>query len=163
ALRAASAAPFAAWLACPPTTPTIAPKPAPAFATPCCTQFPNASKKPSEGAAPLAGGGAGVPAGAGGGPSGPGVCAVAGAQASTITLNTRKRTAARTATMVRCAFRPCACSGIVSVLIDAHRRLAFLVPWHVRPSGLIRTGRLRQKCPREGPRHRARTRRRGAF
>src|SRR5262249_57969980 len=79
ALRAASAAPFAAWPACPPTAPTTAPKPAPALATPCCTQFPNASKKPcgSEGA--------GAPVGADEGASGPAGCAIAATQAN---LNT---------------------------------------------------------------------------
>src|SRR5258708_17669576 len=88
ALRAASAAPFAASPACPPTAPTMAPKPAPALATPCCTQFPNASKKPcgSEGAGVLVGGdeGASRPA--------PGVCAVAAAQAHTKALNATRHT-----------------------------------------------------------------------
>src|SRR5260370_42100808 len=80
ALRAASAAPFAASPACPPTTPTMAPKPAPTLATPCCTQFPNVSKKPcgSEGV--------GVLVGADDGASVPGVCAVAVTQADTKTL-----------------------------------------------------------------------------
>src|SRR6266849_4820168 len=85
ALRAASAAPFAAWPACPPTAPTTAPKTAPALATPCCTQFPNASKKPcgSEGA--------GVLVGADDGASGPPVCAVAAMQANTKALNANRR------------------------------------------------------------------------
>src|SRR5215471_17742219 len=101
ALRAASAAPFAAWLACPPTTPTIAPKPAPALATPCCTQFPNASKKPcgSEGAGVLVGAGAGVLAGADGGASGPGVCAVAATQANAKAARASRQVAVRTATV----------------------------------------------------------------
>src|SRR5467141_4882823 len=81
ALRAASAAPFAASPACPPTAPTMAPKPAPALATPCCTQFPNASKKPcgSEGT--------GVLAGADDGASGPPACAAAAAQPNAKALN----------------------------------------------------------------------------
>src|SRR5215475_14066529 len=77
ALRAASAAPFAAWPACPPTAPTIAPTPAPTLATPCCTQFPNASKKP------CGSDGGGVFAGLDDGACGSGVCAAAVRQAST--------------------------------------------------------------------------------
>src|SRR6266849_10104053 len=115
ALRAASAAPFAAWPACPPTAPTTAPKPAPALATPCCTQFPNASKKPcgSEGA--------GVLVGADDGASGPPGCAVAVMQASTKALDANRPAAARTAIVAHSGLRHCACSGFVSILIAVRR------------------------------------------
>src|SRR5712671_6330099 len=122
ALRAASAAPFAAWPACPPTAPTIAPKPAPALATPCCTQFPNASKKPCgfEGAGALAGGDDGA--------SGLGVCAIAAMQASTKTLHASTTAAARTAIVAHSDSRHRACSGFVSILIGDFRRPCAAVP-----------------------------------
>src|SRR6266853_6108 len=116
ALRAASAAPFAVWPACPPTAPTIAPKPAPALATPCCTQFPNASKKPcgSEGA--------GVLAGADDGASGLGVCAIAAMQASTKALSANRLATARIAIVAHSGSRHRASSGFVPILIGDFRR-----------------------------------------
>src|SRR5215472_7197638 len=105
ALRAASAAPFAAWVACPPTAPTIAPKPAPALATPCCIQFPNASKKPCRSE------GTGAGAGAATGASGPGVCAVAVTQKK----NASKLAAARTAILARSGSHLCARPGFVCI------------------------------------------------
>ncbi len=146
ALRAASAAPFAASPACPPTAPTMAPKPAPALATPCCTQFPNASKKPcgSEGA--------GTPAGADDGASGPGpvVCAAAAMQANTKALNANRRAPARTATAAHSGSRHRAWSGFVSILIAVRQfscgglQLPLYLPRQAPQAGEGGSGNLRQ-------------------
>jgi len=133
------------------------------MATPCCHQFPNASKKPcgSEGA--------GVPAGADDGASGlpP---ARRGVQANTKAINANRLAPARTATAVHSGSRHRAWSGFVSFSSRFGRSRegasAATLPFpgkhrngRVRSGNLrqiafqIRTSRLRQNAREEDLRH----------
>src|SRR5262252_1793659 len=162
ALRAASAAPLAAWPACPPTLPTIAPNPAPTLLTPCCTQFPNASTKPW--GSDCGRGSAGTDDGT----SGPGVCAAAETHTHTKTQSASKhgvtRVRRRASSGLPRHAQLCTSALILiggsDVLVSSYGHLT--APDHVNRHS-FRIGRLRQKCRREGPPHLARTRSRGAF